>query len=66
MTGYSVFNHAQFHNGGICQPSGEKPSEQTRPAEPPPKPPKRVRSPRGWAVEAGLGLGPQFNDRKNK
>lgn len=26
--------------------------------------PKRVRSPKGWAVEAGLGLGPQFNEKK--
>lgn len=25
---------------------------------------KRVRSPKGWAVEAGLGLGSHFNERK--
>lgn len=87
MSGYSIFNHEQFHNGGVCQPLddptivGEKPNEQTihdcgeaghdtgkcgNASCVVTNEKKRVRSPRGWAVAAGLGLGPQFNDKKVK
>lgn len=45
--GYSIFSQA---------PNGDVVIEESTPIASP----KRVRSPRGWAVQAGLGLGPQF------
>ncbi len=65
MNGYSIFNHAQLGHGPDAEPKVKKiqpeplkveriePVQQQRQQ-------KRVRSPRGWAVEAGLGLGSAF------
>ena len=52
--GYSIFSHAQ--NGRLDNLEDV--------ALDAPITPKRVRSPRGWAVEAGLGLGPQFTQTR--
>lgn len=48
--GYSIFSQA---------PNGDVVIEESTPIASP----KRVRSPRGWAVQAGLGLGPQFTNK---
>lgn len=63
MTGYSIFNHAQF--GHVEEPKQEQrqaapqKAERIEPVQQQ-RQQKRVRSPRGWAVEAGLGLGRAF------
>lgn len=67
MTGYSIFNHGQA--GHVETPKPVIPEVKTPPVTPEVKIKpvvqsmnRKVRSPRGWAVEAGLGLGPQFKD----
>lgn len=53
VEGYSIFSHAQ--NGPVVIEESTPISSDT----------KRVRSPRGLAVEAGLGLGPQFDKTRS-
>lgn len=47
---YTIFDHAQ---------RGHEPAKKT-----PKKPPQPQKPKRGWAVELGLGLGPQFTKGK--
>lgn len=73
MTGYSIFSHAQNGNvvieestelkqltvdaplGNLEDTSLDAPMQVAR---------RHVRSPKGWAVEAGLGLGSQFKSKQ--
>lgn len=61
MNGYSIFNHAQFGREEEPKPVKPEPQkvERTEPLQQQ-RQQKRVRSPRGWAVAAGLGLGRAF------
>ena len=61
MSGYTIFDHAQY---GHCEHQG-KPKAPDHYQQHQDRP-KRKRVERGWAVELGLGLGPQFNRRKKQ
>lgn len=72
MTGHSIFEHAQNGHAPTRPepndaPGLQRPQPKDDPALKPPqplvKPKRRVGSARSWAVEAGLGLGPQFKGR---
>jgi hypothetical protein len=62
-----IFSHAQ--KGHQPDPPA-KPAQKPKPAPSPavwfPVPSKAGRKPKtkGWAVETGLGLGPQFKDKR--
>ena len=67
MNGYSIFNHAQRGHVDTPEkrrePTQDHRENQTKPeAVPVQSKDHRGRSARGWAVEAGLGLGPRFKD----
>lgn len=70
--GYSIFNHAQFGNNcrndstqaGVINATDEVTAASPDESASSKLMRRRARPERGWAVELGLGLGPQFNRRK--
>lgn len=67
MSGYSIFEHAQFGHDSpastVHKQWSAPPTSRTLPVPDTQelKPRNRRGSAKGWAVEAGLGLGPAFN-----